>query len=126
MIPFHYERHSRARDLRDALIDHLDGTIVDWQSAPNKSRRRRALVVLLRSKLVRLQTRYGAAADHRTTVITDLGREALSSLLADYADALYRVELIRDGSIEAARQRRESTAAMLASFPPARKVLEDA
>lgn len=119
-IPFHYELHSRARDLRDALIDHLDGGEVDWSTAPNKTRNRRALVVLLRGQLIRLKSRYGAAADQRTTVITDLGREALSCLLADYADALTRVELLRDGNIEAARARRESMAAASRAFESVR------
>jgi hypothetical protein len=105
-IPFSSEFAHRARDLRDVLIDHLDGAEVDWMTAPNKSRRRRALVMLLRAKLIRLRSRYGAAADQRTTTITDFGREALSVLLADYADALTRVALIRDGSIDSAKERR--------------------
>jgi len=116
MQMFHYELHSRTRDLRDVLIDHLDAAEVDWRTAPNQSRRRRALVVLLRSRLIRLKSRYGAAAGERTTVITDLGREALSCLLADYADALTRVELIREGSIGAARQRRQNKAGQPPEF----------
>jgi hypothetical protein len=72
--------------LRDILIEHLDGSKVDFRHATPQSIRRRAIMVLLERRLIEGDDR----AKPTWTVITYKGRRQLAKVLADYAEALIR------------------------------------
>jgi hypothetical protein len=85
---FYREPHSVARDLRDVLIEHLDGRQVPVADLLPHSRRRRTMRTAVTHGLIE----HGWPGH---TVITERGREELSVLLADYAEALTRVALLQ-------------------------------
>jgi hypothetical protein len=61
------------------LIEHLDGRAVTFD-APRHSRRRLAIRLLVDMKFLRVEK--------AATLITELGREALAAVLAEYAEIL--------------------------------------
>lgn len=71
--------------LRDVLIEHLDGKPIKF-SLPH-SVRRHAARILINRKLLKGDRTF----QPYHTVITDKGRAELAKMLADYADALFRV-----------------------------------
>jgi hypothetical protein len=89
-IPFYYDNHALARDLRDMLIEHMDGIMIPLSSIGPKTRRNRIFKLLVTKKLLRMVP----TEMPRHSVITDEGWRQLGVMLADYADALLRVALI--------------------------------
>jgi hypothetical protein len=94
-IPFGHDSCRVARDLRDALIEHLDGVEVPVGPATGRtgrrSYRRRILVTLANRDLI--QFALGPDGEPEASVITERGRMELAKLFADYADAFLRAAL---------------------------------
>lgn len=100
-IPFYHESHALTRDLRDVLIEHLDGKEVPLSSVEPKSRRQRTFSVLRTMRMLR-----GVPEEMpRHTIITDKGRHELAKMLADYADAFLRIAMAREDQAEMRKER---------------------
>jgi hypothetical protein len=84
LVKFHRDRFSTIRECFAMLIEHLDGRPVAFD-ASSHSRRRRMTRLLLDRRLLRLE--------NSVTVITELGREALAAVLAEYAETLLSAHL---------------------------------
>jgi len=81
--------------MRDILIEHVDG------ASPIRVRGlstnyRRAQRALIRRKFLIVHPPSHLVIRPIETRITEAGRQALAALLADYADALVRAQVIRD------------------------------
>ena len=93
--PFEFEITRDAKLMRDVLIDHMDGRLVSLAERPRQqTRSRRAFKWLVDCKMLELVPEEMP----RHSVITDKGREELAALLADYAECLLRVALVRENS----------------------------
>jgi len=83
--------------MRDVLIDHLDGqkvpilrvADVSGIEAHDRASRQATTTALIARGLLKTDGRLSAP---RFTVITEAGRRILSAMLADWADALSRAE----------------------------------
>jgi hypothetical protein len=93
-----------APELRDILIAHMEGKHVPFD-APIRSAQRRLTRILLTRGFLRPT---GTMEEPGETEITERGRDALSALLGDYADALFRAgygDLAHDRSHRGPRSR---------------------
>lgn len=82
--------------MRDVLIEHMDGRKVPVNRKAGSSYWRTMNSCLAR-KLIEYRRQRGKEGTHHPefTVITDAGRSELAKALADWADALVRVEELR-------------------------------
>ena len=98
MIPlqaFRRERHGAIFELRDVLLEHLDGRLIPMTSHPRQSRRNRAFRNLVACGLLK----YWPEGQPEYSIITDRGREELAHMLADYAEVLTRVALMQNDEL---------------------------
>ena len=85
---------SISRQMRDVLIDHIDGApveIIRVEIAKGDGLRARDLALRLHTTTALLNRGWlKTRSDRKATLMTDAGRAALAEVLADWADALTR------------------------------------
>lgn len=98
---------------RDILIDHLD---TECPINLRNGARHQGIVRLVSHGLLQYNSHRHPFTSTTTTVLTELGREMLCALLADYADTLARVALRQEDREFAVTQ--EMEVASLLGTPP--------
>jgi hypothetical protein len=91
------ERHGAIFEYRDVLIEHLDDRVVPIVSHPRQSRRNRAFRTLTMCGLIE----YWPKEQPEYTRMTERGRWELARMLADYAEVLTRIAIMRTDQLAA-------------------------